>query len=68
MENPESIKEHETKYKPDAWKAYSAEELASWVGLLAKRATMRATLSEASSDLIDSRNYLDMLVCKIQGR
>jgi len=55
------------EYKPDIWRAYSPEELASWVGLFAKRATMRTSKEKALSDLQNAQNYLAFLLRKIEG-
>lgn len=63
----ETIEKYTAEYKPEIWRAYSPEELASWVGLFAKRATMRTSKEKAISDLQDAQNYLVFLVRKIEG-
>lgn len=60
-----AIEEHEHKYKPDAWKAYSFVELAQWVDLLTKRAAMRADDEKRKKDLTDAANYGEMFARKL---
>ena len=60
MKTPDQIKQHNSKYKDDAWKKYEPLELAYWVVLLAKRATHRDDAQKAQKDLLDARNYLSM--------
>lgn len=55
------LKEHEHKFAPDAWKDYTTGELAMWVHLLRKRATMRTDADKAAKDWADADNYETML-------
>jgi len=57
---------HEKDYKSEIWRNYTPEELASWVGLFSKRATMRTSKEKALSDLQNAQNYLAFLVKKIE--
>lgn len=59
---------YQASYKLEIWRAYTPEELASWVGLFAKRATMRTSTDKALSDLQDAQNYLVFLTKKIEGK
>ena len=63
----DTTKQYEEQYKLEIWRAYTPEELASWVGLFTKRATMRINKDKALSDLQDAQNYLAFLVRKIEG-
>ena len=60
METPESIKQYEPEYQPDAWMQYSVEELEWWVRLLTKRAGMRVPGPKKEKDLLDASNYQRM--------
>ena len=44
---PESIKEHQSKYKEGIWQTYSVHELGMWVHLFLKRATHRSDKTKA---------------------
>jgi hypothetical protein len=67
MQTPEQIKPHAVKYNPDAWKDYSISELAMWVHLLRKRATMRTDPDKAAKDRMDADNYESMLRMHLRG-
>jgi hypothetical protein len=57
-----SIDDHNADYDPpDAWKAYTVEELEWWVRLLRKRAGMRVAGPKRDKDLYDADNYAAML-------
>lgn len=58
---PTEIVPHEPKYKPDAWKVYSLQELGNFVHLLAKRSGHRAEPEKRKKDLDDARNYWRMM-------
>ena len=58
---PESIKEHQPKYKEGAWKLYSMAELGQWVHLLTKRAEHRSVPEKREKDLTDAQNYLNIM-------
>ena len=62
---PESIKEHQHKYKPDAWFWYEAWEYGMWVHLLMKRSAHRSDDAKRKKDLDDAQNYLDMLQARL---
>jgi len=59
---PAGIAEHRTKYRAQAWKEYSYEELQNWVLLFVKRAGHRVDIPKRIKDLEDARNYLEMLI------
>lgn len=63
MEN--TIEQHQPDYKPNAYEAYSFQELGNFVHLLAKRATHRCVSAKAAKDLEDARNYLAMMEDKL---
>ena len=67
IEAPASSKAHENKYKPQAWEAYSLQELGNWVHLFAKRAEHRADAEKKAKDLLDAQNYLDMMQAKLNA-
>ncbi len=60
-QEPDSIKEHQDKYKPDAWKDYTIDELGHWVHLLTKRSEHRQDQTKKQKDLEDAQNYLNMI-------
>ena len=62
---PESAQEHQDNYKPNAWEAYSIQELGQWVHLFAKRSIHRADPAKREKDLTDAQNYLDMMQAKL---
>lgn len=66
-ETPESIKEHQHKYKEGAWHGYSLFELGSFVHLLVKRALHRSIFAKAEKDLTDAQNYLNMMQANINA-
>lgn len=57
--------EHESDYKPEAWKEYPLSELGLWVHLFAKRATHRSDKAKVEKDLTDAQNYLTMMQDKL---
>lgn len=61
MHTPDGIKEHSSKFKPDAWMEYTTGELAMWVHLLRKRAEHRTDAEKAAKDRSDADNYESML-------
>ena len=61
MQTPDQIKIYESEFKPDAWKDYTIAELAMWVHLLRKRASMRTNPDKALKDMRDAMNYEAML-------
>jgi len=61
LESGEFLQEHANKYKTDAWREYTPQELANWVINLGKRATHRTDPKKAKKDLRDAENYLLML-------
>ena len=66
MTTPESIKPHADDYKEGSWKEYSFSELGQWVELLSKRATHRKNPEKRKKDLYDAKNYLDMMVSRLE--
>lgn len=66
-QTPESIKEHQSKYKEGAWKTYSIMELGMWVHLFLKRATHRSDKIKARKDVMDAQNYLNMMQSEIDA-
>ena len=67
MSQPENLVAHDQDYKPQAWEAYSFEELGQWVALLAKRAGHRANDEKRAKDLYDAQNYLSMMQAKLDA-
>lgn len=61
------LEAHEQDYKPNAWEAYSFDELGSFVHLLAKRATHRSDSAKCHKDLYDAQNYLSMMQAKLDA-
>lgn len=61
LKTPESLIEHESKYRADAWKSYSIAELGGIVAFFVKRASHRSDPDMAEKDLSDAQNYLDMI-------
>jgi hypothetical protein len=61
MQTPDKIKQHESKFKPDAWKDYTVAELAMWSHLLRKRADHRTDAEKALKDRQDADNYEAMM-------
>ena len=62
---PESIKEHQSKYKEGIWQTYSVHELGMWVHLFLKRAKHRSDKTKARKDVMDAQNYLNMMQSKV---
>lgn len=60
-EQPKQLDPHQREYKPQAWQAYTLQELGMWVHLFAKRAEHRADQDKRRKDLYDARNYLKMM-------
>lgn len=67
VQTPESAAAHESKFKPQAWEAYSLQELGQWVHLFAKRSEHRADDEKRAKDLQDAQNYLDMMQAKLNS-
>jgi hypothetical protein len=67
QEMPESIKEHQPNYKPDAWKTYTISELGDWVHLFLKRAKHRTDKAKARKDVMDAQNYLNMMQSEVDA-
>lgn len=65
MEIPESLIEHQPKYKTGAWQSYSLYELGWWVHLFAKRSEHRSDAAKREKDLTDAQNYLDIMQSKL---
>lgn len=61
IKSPDSLKEHEPKFKPSAWQDYSLQELGNWVHLFHKRAEHRSDAEKRAKDLLDARNYWRMM-------
>lgn len=61
MKTPESIVQHQARFKADAWKDYSIVELGNAISFFVKRAAHRTEMEKAAKDLTDAQNYLDML-------
>jgi len=64
---PESCKDHQCKYKEGAWRTYSLMELGNWVHLLSRRAQHRTDLDKAKKDMLDARNYLNMMEARLDA-
>lgn len=64
---PESIKEHQPKYKEGIWRTYSLHELGMWVHLFVKRALHRKDKMKARKDIMDAQNYLNMMQSNIDA-
>lgn len=62
---PASIEKHIPDYQPAAWEAYTLSELGNFVHLLAKRAEHRANKDKQIKDVYDAKNYLSMMVAKL---
>lgn len=60
-----NLDKHANDYKPNAWEAYSFQELGSWVHLLAKRSEHRDNKEKRQKDLYDAQNYLSMMQSKL---
>jgi len=61
LKTPDSIEEHQPKYKSSAWKEYTLQELGMWVHLFVKRAKHRKDTQKRAKDLTDAQNYLNMM-------
>jgi len=66
-EIPESCVEHQHKYKQDAWKTYTIQELGMWVHLFLKRAEHRKDKVKARKDVMDAQNYLNMMQSELDA-
>lgn len=66
-ETPAAIKSHQQDFKPNAWEAYTFNELGMWVHLLATRAAHRANSLKRQKDLYDASNYIDMMRAKLDA-
>lgn len=62
-----TLAHHQPDYKPNAWDAYTLNELGHWVHLLAKRAEHRDNPEKRAKDLYDAQNYLDMMQSKLNA-
>lgn len=67
-EAPQALEAHQQDYKPNAWEAYSFEELGNFVHLLAKRAGHRSDAGKRAKDLYDAQNYLSMMQSKLDAQ
>lgn len=68
MDNiPESIKSHQSDYKPNTWATYTFQELGMWVQLLITRAAHRQNVAKREKDLYDASNYLVMMQAKLDS-
>ena len=56
-----ALAQHANDYLPDAWRAYSPQELGNWIHLLLKRAGHRKDKAKRAKDIEDAQNYLHML-------
>jgi len=61
MELKDMLNQHQHKFKPEAWRGYSTEELEWWSKLLRKRATHRTDEAKIRKDIRDAENYELML-------
>jgi hypothetical protein len=61
------LEAHQADYLPQAWEAYSLQELGSWVHLFAKRAEHRSNPDKRAKDMVDAQNYLDMMQRKLNS-
>lgn len=66
-QTPNSAVVHESKFKPQAWEAYSLQELGQWVHLFAKRSEHRVDANKKAKDLEDAQNYLDMMQARLDA-
>ena len=55
------LEKHQSKFKLEAWKEYTEEELEWWIKLFTKRASHRTDTIKIEKDLTDARNYQIML-------
>jgi hypothetical protein len=60
-----TLKPHEADYKPNAWEQYTFAELGDWVHLLTTRAGHRNPGLKRDKDLLDAKNYLEMMRAKL---
>ena len=67
-DTPESCRNKEGEFSPDAWQSYTLLELGSWVHLLATRAGHRTDPKKKAKDLQDAQNYLDMMQSKLDSQ
>lgn len=67
MEHVGTIDQHQADYKPQAWEAYTIQELGQFVHLLAKRAEHRDNPEKRAKDLYDARNYFLMIGAKLDA-
>ena len=65
MGTPEEIKKHSDKYINGSWRKYTFQELGDFIHLLTKRAAHRTEREKAQKDLDDARNYLVMMLSKL---
>lgn len=65
MATPEEIKKHSDKFINGSWREYSFQELGNFIHLLTKRANHRTDYDKAQKDLYDARNYLVMMLSKL---
>ncbi len=65
MSTPEEIKKHSSKFIYGSWRNYTFQELGNFVHLLTKRAHHRTERDKAEKDLDDARNYLVMMLSKL---
>lgn len=67
MKTPESITQHEPKYKANVWQDYTLQELGNWVHLFTKRAGHRSDPEKKAKDLADARDYHAMMLSHIEA-
>lgn len=67
LKTPGGLAEHEPKFKPDAWKAWSVQELGGIVAFFLKRATHRLDPEKRAKDLTDAQNYAAMIQAHIDA-
>ena len=64
-QTPAALEPHEKDYKPKAWEQYTFAELGGWVHLLTTRAGHRVKGLKRDKDLLDAKNYIEMMLAKL---
>lgn len=62
---PAALEPHQADYQPRAWEQYTFAELGDWVHLLTTRAGHRVQGPKRNKDLMDAKNYLEMMRAKL---